>query len=403
MDSHQLRDAATAATPVGQENDPDHLVGGDFICQLAQDTCRAIERVGQENDHGHLMEGDLVCQLAQDTCRAIERDDVAGLYAVLNIPADEDGPSRVRDVAVGGADGNESSDYKCRQILAVFYSLIGCGECNIGQWSIPLSVKAHLLLRALLRIPHEKYVISWEAANAAIQSLQYSKNDHQSGKSVLSHGEELAMIAEIRSFLTYLKAGSYEQIVLSQTMEQLRILSGVILAPLQLNGEENKQKSQRRRHNSYLLPLDLIPTIISSMDALDDVEFWKNKDRANLNDTVTSIYERDDTLGEVRIEEEGMMQIRASDNLLSFMFASYKREDSCDESIINLDRTIRADAVLPLLSLAIDDIGLSRMSISLGGITYWDRLKFAICDVLNSNLICYSTDVGSIDTSTFLP
>jgi hypothetical protein len=246
-----------------------------------------------------------------------------------------------------------------------------------------------------------------EAANATIQSLQYSNNNHQSGKSLLGHGEEVAMVAEIRSFVTYLKARTDDKIALIQTIEQLRILSDAILAPLQLNrkrGEpgEYVQSSHRRRHNSYLLPVDLIPAIIASIDALEDVDtFAKKKDGKVINKTVILINENDHTLGEVNSEDGGMTHgRRASDNLLSSMFASCTREGSCGESIINFHRTIRADAVLPLLSLAMDDIGFDRMSITLEGITYWDRLKFAICNVLHSNLICYSMEGGSIDVMT---
>ena len=214
------------------------------------------------------------------------------------------------------------------------------------------------------------------------------------------------MVAEIRSFVTYLKAGTDEKIALSQTIEQLRILSDAILAPLQLNRKHGEpgdcvQTYQRRRHNSYLLPVDLIPTIIATIDALDDVDtFSKNKNGEKINKTLILIDEKDHTLGGVKSEVEEIMHVHASDNLLSSMFASCIREGSSDENIINFHRTIRADAVLPLLSLAMDDIGFDRMSITLEGITYWDRLKFAICNVLHSNLICYSMEGGSIDVMT---
>ncbi|KAL3773946.1 hypothetical protein ACHAW5_010843 [Stephanodiscus triporus] len=364
MDDDQMGDAAAAATSVGQVHHPGHLNGEDVI------------------------------QLAHDTCHAIEQGDISKLFYILNI--------FVKDGGGTGEDGNESSNQKCRQVLAVFYSLIGCGKCSISRLSIPLSVKAHLLLRALLRLPLDKYMIPWEAANAAIQSLQYSNNNHE--KSLLSHGEEVAMVAEIRSFVIYIKAGSFEKIILRQTIEQLRILSDSIIAPLQLNRKLNQPgdyglRSQRRRHNSFLLPLDLIPTIIASMDALDDVDtFAEKKNGAMIKDTVISIDDNEHKLGTVDTGEEGMMYIRASDNILSSMFASYIQESSCDGSSINFDRTIRADAVLPLLSLAMDDLGFGRMSITREGVTYWDRLKFAICDVLRSNFICYSLHDEAINT-----
>ena len=80
--------------------------------------------------------------------------------SILNVSVEDDGTSSAMGGGTG-TDGNELSNQKCRQVLAVFYSLIGCGKCSIGQLSIPLSVKAHLLLRALLRLPHDKFMIPW--------------------------------------------------------------------------------------------------------------------------------------------------------------------------------------------------------------------------------------------------
>jgi hypothetical protein len=143
------------------------------------------------------------------------------------------------------------------------------------------------------------------------------------------------------------------------------------------------------------------------MDALEDVEFREGNigTRMGANDAaaIASIHDEDDTSGEVDIEGGRTMRVGAGDELLSTMFASYVREDDGSDGggVVDLDRTVRADAVLPLLSLAIDDIGNSRMSISLDGMSFWDRLKFAICHVLRSNSICYSTDdVGSIDDAS---
>ena len=123
-------DAAAAATSVGQGNDPDHLNGED------------------------------ICQLAQDACRAMEQGDISGLFSILNVLVEDDGTSSAMGGGTG-TDGNEASNQKCRQVLAVFYSLIGCGKCSVGQLSIPLSVKAHMLLQALLRLPHNKFSIPW--------------------------------------------------------------------------------------------------------------------------------------------------------------------------------------------------------------------------------------------------
>lgn len=116
------------------------------------DAAATATSVGQEHDPGHL-NGEDVIQLAHDTCHAIEQGDISRLFYILNIFVEDGGGT--------GANGSEASNQKCRQVLAVFYSLIGCGKCSISRLSIPLSVKAHLLLRALLRLPLDKYMIPW--------------------------------------------------------------------------------------------------------------------------------------------------------------------------------------------------------------------------------------------------
>lgn len=102
-----------------------------------------------------------LCNLAQKTCEAMERGDTSELYSILDLSAEGDrGASR----ATLGADNTEASsnNHKCREILAVFYSLVGHNDkYDVGELEIPLSVKAHLLLRALLQLRHDKYSIPW--------------------------------------------------------------------------------------------------------------------------------------------------------------------------------------------------------------------------------------------------
>ena len=241
-----------------------------------------------------------------------------------------------------------------------------------------------------------------EAAKASIQSLQYTNNNQSSNKSKLSHGEELALVSEIRSFLSTL---TREQIMrrdtLYQTIVHLTELGNTILEPFGMKGQgldTNNVTNQvvpkegtlkkKRRHNSYALPLELIPAILATMDVLDDnmmqLElFVKNEDRRN----------EMCSLGKSEEKEEGTMMHdnRASDKLLSSMFASYDFNN--DDGIICFQRSLRADALLPLLSLAMDDVGVGRMSTTLSvseETTYWDCLKFALNDAIHANLICYS-------------
>ena len=90
----------------------------------------------------------------------MEQGDISGLFSILNVSVKDDGTSSAMGGGTG-TDGNEASNQKCCQVMAVFYSLIGCGKCSVGQLSIPLSVKAHMLLLALLRLPHHKFSIPW--------------------------------------------------------------------------------------------------------------------------------------------------------------------------------------------------------------------------------------------------
>ena len=120
------------------------------------------------------------------------------------------------------------------------------------------------------------------------------------------------MMGEIRSFVSLLGIGSYDGMFASNhtmlIIERLRSLGGVILAPLRLisNDEEERRELRRRRRNSYLLPLDLIPIILSSMDALEDVEFWDGSIIGTSNGTndvaaIASRHDADNISGEVII------------------------------------------------------------------------------------------------------
>jgi len=102
-------------------------------------------------------------QLAIDTCHAIERgsNNSSELFSILDIVAN-DSP------ATAHRQDDDAPNNKCQEILSIFYSLIGyhTNNCNSStlvddNMDIPLSIKAHLLLKALLCIPHDRYVIPW--------------------------------------------------------------------------------------------------------------------------------------------------------------------------------------------------------------------------------------------------
>ena len=132
-----------------------------------------------------------LCQFAIDICQIMERngDDNASdeLHAILDISVDNEdiddipieelilattGRRRVDDDNGDIINNNFAistfTTRKCQQLLAIFYSLIGYNDNDdepsaiiddIRLDNVPLSVKPHLLLRALLRIPHD--TIPW--------------------------------------------------------------------------------------------------------------------------------------------------------------------------------------------------------------------------------------------------
>ena len=117
-------------------------------------------------------------QLANDTCQAMENGNIIELYSILDIDTGGETPPPPSSSYSGeDYDTNNSSatsTQKCQVVLNIFYSLIGyyskdeieSSNSNNNNGLVeeelpPLSVKAHLLLRGLLRIPHDKYLIPW--------------------------------------------------------------------------------------------------------------------------------------------------------------------------------------------------------------------------------------------------
>ena len=115
------------------------------------------------------------CQLANDTCQAMENGNISKLYSILDI---DTGETSLSPAASSGEDYDDddtnntpsAATQKCQEVLSIFYSLIGyynkdeteSSSSNNGlEEELPLSVKAHLLLRGLLRIPRDKYLIPW--------------------------------------------------------------------------------------------------------------------------------------------------------------------------------------------------------------------------------------------------
>ena len=108
-------------------------------------------------------------QLAIDTCQAIERggNNTSELFSILDIDITND---TVPSTSTTAHRQDDVSNNKCKEILSIFYTLIGYhhDDCNSSttaavddNMDIPLSIKAHLLLKALLCTPHDRYAIPW--------------------------------------------------------------------------------------------------------------------------------------------------------------------------------------------------------------------------------------------------
>ena len=121
--------------------------------ELQEDAAATAEIMVGSNPQN---ENEILCQLAVDVCKVIERGDTSELYAMLDINTNESASAMAIEV-----DGSAAPNSKCTELLSVFHLLIGNNKGNTGGLNIPLSIKAHLLLRALLQIPYVEYSIPW--------------------------------------------------------------------------------------------------------------------------------------------------------------------------------------------------------------------------------------------------
>ena len=98
------------------------------------------------------------CRLAQNVCEAMQKGDKTELYSILEISLENDESS---NKAAGDSASPPTDNNKCRELLSVFRSLIGNTDQDVGRLDLPLSVRVHIVLRALLQIPSGKYAIPW--------------------------------------------------------------------------------------------------------------------------------------------------------------------------------------------------------------------------------------------------
>ena len=406
-------------------------------------------------------------QLSQTVCEAMERGEYSKLPLLLNISRDD-------GIAHGAAheSSNTSSGFpssKCRHLLQVFYFSIGRTSSLIDSTAtsesvLPMAIKSHLMLQALLHpniLPSNSQTCNiqhshpWEAAVAAIQSIQYSHRQTNSNNNSVS--ENMAMVAEIRQFVTNLRRGKFnhtkniinegEEDVISgsienviNTLDCLLDLGSIIIAPLLLQPNKivmsNRIVMKRmyckemihdntdytRREQSYLLPLELLPGILATLDSLDDMLAelivvhqqrqqleWGHREVAtemdvDVNDNCVNDVSNEDIV-ERNDDDNVQPQIRYSDRLLAAIFNPFTSTENdvtgVDKAVDKVLRSIRADAALPLLALAIDDIGIDRMAMNIPrmcnvsldhDMTYWDCCILSLCHVIQSNLLCYKSN-----------
>jgi hypothetical protein len=443
-------------------------------------------------------------QLAQKICEAVEQGEHSLLPSLLNISMHDDGAATTRQ-SIGDSNTKNTNfpSSECQELLQVFYSTIG-RHCSLNdddnttkKFEVipPAAIKSNLLLRAFLHhIPHRssnhyQCSLPWEAAIAALQSIQYKSPQTTTttrNRNNNSASEEMAMMTEIRQFVTNLRGGfrnnknnndsntnngnGGDGIIenVQYTLKCLLELGHVIIAPLLLNrhtdvdtdgntdrqnnhhtqiimkrmminnrkdkNDDNIYTTSNRREHSYLLPLELLPVILATLDTLDDLlsdlislqqqqqqrkqqeqvereqcqfDYDMEEDVEEMNDDAN---DDNNTASECWGDNKSHI-IRYSEKLLSAIYVPFNNNNNnggVDKKFDKLHRSIRADASLPLLALAIDDIGLDRMAMSVPimyhnnnnnnnnnrkDVTYWDCLALSLHHVIQSNLICYENNI----------
>ena len=458
---------------------------------------------GDANSHCPMKKKAKILQLVENVCEAMEEGNYSQLPSLLNFSSASFSVAAVADNDIDGDENIHSPlSPECRQLRRIFHASVGGlwlrnesqshdDDSVSNDMEIPMTatVKSHLLLRALLHLHHRQ--LSWEAAFAAVQSLQYAPPHLESRASTMNNiaeQEMMAMISEIRQFVIAIvrkcrsitNSISYNSLnnnndsnynnnsrsyvtMLQYSLDFLLKLGHVIIAPLLsqknqpivtdnddfinivtiTNGNYNKMV---KRERSYLLPLELIPLLLASLDSLDDSlahfllyqqkeeqrqqrqqeEIVDNEDDYSLmndfekmtNDTNIIIKSKinnddNDVVSNESSKRKHPQVLRHSDILLSTMFVSGSSNSNSNNKAHKSKNNVRVrgNAILPLLALAIDDVGFDRMAMSVPkmlimtrnnnssndngsslndeDISYWDCLKLSLHHIIQSNLTCY--------------
>lgn len=219
------------------------------------------------------------------------------------------------------------------------------------------------------------------------------------------------MIAEIRSFVTCLRTEGFAFLgddidnssdeakmevksKLVKTLQSVSDMGMTIITPLlRPSFYDINMDSLVRRKNSFFLPLELFPAIIATADILDD-SLAQIRVKMMVTDERTvgvNGISRHAMLNEDKKKDENPSAdplLRTSDKLLSTLFPFPD-----GGKLIKCFRMIRADSLLPLLALAMEDNLFARMAYRIptnGNVTYWNCLRYAMDDVIYCNMACYS-------------
>ena len=228
------------------------------------------------------------------------------------------------------------------------------------------------------------------------------------------------MVARIRSFISSsvlskthtLKEEKQKLEYIDQSLEQLLLLGQIIIGPLlQAIGTDETHFNVARRQHSYLLPLEIIQSIITVADALDDIHIDTSKelDRMEFEVGIGLKQAQDENACREleQIDQQRNIQAIVSDQVRPKEDTSTTTKHTVSEAIMtalfssfaehNSEFTfkpIRADAALPVLALAVDDIGSGKMAsmcpaVNNGqNVTYWDCLRQTLDKVISCSVLC---------------
>jgi len=319
-------------------------------------------------------------ELAQRICDVVEKGDLSKLGEILH---ERDRSDRSQELLTTYQETLGLGRHK--------HDLSEAGECEAGgEFN---NIRPSSLLKSLL---HANNDATWEALNSTIDGLEG-----------LSANERNLCIEAIQAFIVNIRSlakGKDERLDVSKIISRLYVFSHGILAPFRLDG--GPKGSTHRMGDPRVL--GLIPTSLEALDDLHDVDSSEPDGNdtckvtvhddssddefcmlgTNLEVEESSLSSQDERTGNCT-RAHGMK--RASDRLLTSMFVSVNNKHR-----MRARHNIRADAVLALLQVAVDDIGMKRLSTDIplfnrnrGAITGLECLQFALDSVLHASLSYY--------------